>query len=518
MKGRIAGALALAAVATIVAALIAVPLNESSSRGAPDRSTAAGLASGPSAAAGSSPAIPSPGATLLPARLSDGRPLGVRHVPVRLDNGYQADNGYRMLDLDRGELTAVLARFPTHAKLLALPAGRLLCACTTPVGGWASATAARVEIRVFQPDGRLVKRIRVGTYVGSREGWDPDNGPPFDTTAGLNADGRFLFLSWIGRRATGWRSGIDVVDLANGRVVQRLRLPDHPLLIGRATAFPWLPTVEVSPGDRMVITRGVVSGGSLATERWSARFGSGRIEGLAPFASGPGTVDECAQEFEWEVATDDVYVGICSTALGLVVRRVRLDGRPLGDTAVPDLLRNEGWQSGHVVDRQGQSYIVWDASTLHVYRIDLASGAIAASAVLSEPVGAGADSPLGLLGSLGRWLAPSVAAKIPYGGSLTLSPDGRRLFALAGTIWVLDPRTLEVLDRWQPAAELIGIALSRDGQLLFAEGIAGFDADGSRRPEQGASLTIYDAASGSIRLLLGQLGDGWLGLEPTLMP
>ena len=75
-----------------------------------------------------------------------------------------------------------------------------------------------------------------------------------------------------------------------------------------------------------------------------------------------------------------------------------------------------------------------------------------------------------------------------------------------------------ILDQLRGSADIVAIALSHDGRLLFAEGLAGVDAAGAEQLDQGASLVVYDARNGQIRLILGQLGDGWLGLEPGLMP
>jgi hypothetical protein len=49
-------------------------------------------------------------------------------------------------------------------------------------------------------------------------------------------------------------------------------------------------------------------------------------------------------------------------------------------------------------------------------------------------------------------------------------------------------------------------AVSADGRFVYAAGLPGVDAAGRPKLRQQASITVFDTADGSIRLIAGQLG------------
>ena len=111
--------------------------------------------------------------------------------------------------------------------------------------------------------------------------------------------------------------------------------------------------------------------------------------------------------------------------------------------------------------------------------------------------------------------------------SLALSPDGTRLYLLATTatspvdttagssgVWVFDAGTLAILGHWAPTADFISIAVSSDGAYVYAAGMPGKDAAGNQTG-QDASVTVYQASSGQVRVIAGQLGQVYLNLAPT---
>ena len=105
-----------------------------------------------------------------------------------------------------------------------------------------------------------------------------------------------------------------------------------------------------------------------------------------------------------------------------------------------------------------------------------------------------------------------------FSGTLTGSLDGERLYALgfdpqpasdSGTqpsrgIFVIDRRTLALVDRWAPATDYFEVT-ALPGGYVAAAGLAGVKEDGLVAPWQ-ASLTIHDAADGRILVRFGQLG------------
>jgi hypothetical protein len=112
-----------------------------------------------------------------------------------------------------------------------------------------------------------------------------------------------------------------------------------------------------------------------------------------------------------------------------------------------------------------------------------------------------------------------VAAKIFLEPALVASPDGTRIYGLgvqapvgetggaSHGVYAFDANSLEPVGHWQPTADLVSLAISPDGQFVYAAGQAGVDAAGAAAPYQ-ASITVYATADGSVRLIAGALGDG----------
>ena len=104
---------------------------------------------------------------------------------------------------------------------------------------------------------------------------------------------------------------------------------------------------------------------------------------------------------------------------------------------------------------------------------------------------------------LGHQIAPSAAAK-----DLLFTPglwraNGRRIFALgvdgengAGNstgVDAFDADTLAPLWHAEPTRDFSSMAINADGTAVYASA-------------HGASITVFDGASGQIRLLAGQIG------------
>lgn len=128
---------------------------------------------------------------------------------------------------------------------------------------------------------------------------------------------------------------------------------------------------------------------------------------------------------------------------------------------------------------------------------------------------------------VGRWIAPSALAKMNLEPGVVASVDGTRIYALgiggpdggAGStgVFAIDAKTLGVVGTWAPLADLASLAVSLDGRFVYAAGQGGISATGQPTPSRGASITVYDTADGSVRLVAGQLGTGDLWLtEPVL--
>ncbi|MDQ3871230.1 MAG: hypothetical protein M3301_06410, partial [Chloroflexota bacterium] len=217
-----------------------------------------------------------------------------------------------------------------------------------------------------------------------------------------------------------------------------------------------------------------------------------------------------------------IYYAFCyPPGGGALLRRVSLDGSLLGDTSLA-ALGTEAVGLGRVSAPTGK-WFIWNPFGRTIARLDPVTGVVEATATV--PAMTSSTSRDGLVGSLGRgigeWLAPGATAKMYLDPSIAVSPDGTRVYVLgvnstrmeemggSSGVWVLDATSLRVVDRWGPTADFTSLRLSEDGRWVFAAGMPEFDAQGNRN-DWPASVTAYDARTGQVRLIAGDLGQEWL--------
>jgi hypothetical protein len=196
------------------------------------------------------------------------------------------------------------------------------------------------------------------------------------------------------------------------------------------------------------------------------------------------------------------------------VRRVGLDGSEAWRTPIPRGQSEVG--GGPLAARWGNAVFLWDPVAASIARVDLASGEL----TTSQPATAAGTGPLDAVAALGRrvghWIAPSALAKVHLDPGLVVSPDGSRVYAIGVTssnpegsgstgVFVFDAASLERLGNWDPTADFTSIAISADSRFVYASGQGGVNADGVAS-RNGASVTVFDASDGSVRLIAGTLG------------
>jgi hypothetical protein len=518
---RLSGAGALAIGLTVGLSLVAVwitmpngrPGLAGTSPTASGSQAATGSQAAPSRAAtpeGTAPSAPSPLPKLtLNGALPDPTSVLVRSGP-----------GFAIADLTTGTLGTPLDGATGSSEVRRLADGRYVCLCVTTdafQGAWPS--HAVVELRTYDAAGTPTGTTPVGEYSGGPHprpiilGEEPQD---IDVAISYSPDGRLGYVGWSTRQPPVWRSGIVVLDLATQGVVRRLELPDTSIGPDDAPVNVLAPRVAVGPEAKDAL----ISRQRYTVEGLPQTYLNGTDHFLVP-ASFPATTaarpfagGQSCPDGQADAGLTDGGNGwfVCWSSTGglMTVRRVSPAGDLLGDTQVNSMGEGGSWTVS------GSSIYFWRPVSRTVDRVDLVSGAMTSgSAPAPTAVGGSGSSPLE---ALGRWLAPSTTAKILLQPGIVVSPGPEpMLYAIgigsgdatgAGStgVFVFDSRTLQPLAHWSPVADFVSLAMSPDGKFVYAAGAPGVDADG-RRTSNAASITVYDAGDGSVRLVAGELSN-----------
>jgi len=523
--GRLGRAALLAIGGTVILALAATQLLSPASR-----APVIGNGAGTGARAGPSQAASSAGGRATASPSAHGGPALSEQLVVH-------GNADRILNLATGRIGPALTRNWAD-RLIDLGGGVYRCVCLERSTSRGLERVA-IHLRDMTADGTIGRDITLGEYTGRP---DPhvsgDQGESVSITSAVDPRGQLLFLGRATRQPPRWTVGVDVVDLDAGRVVQSLSLWTSATHVGSgASAFAryaWPPQIVVSPdGDRVVMQASVMTIGEIdRTAYWSAPVDGFKVGTLRRLPGGTDSLSgkDCRDAFASFLDRRTLFtVCVSPSEAGVVfVRRVTLDGRSLGDidlsTTFPDT-----YLPGRLLDRASGALYIWDPFSLTIARVDLRTGTItrrvldrAVLATGRDPGTAhGANPVAGLARVLGRWIAPTAAAKVWLEPALALSPDGSRLYLLAvngrdftdvdagsAGVIVLDSTSLGVLDHWPPAADLVSIATSADGRLVYASGMPSAEVSGART--EPASVTVYDRETGRQVAFIGQLGEDWV--------
>lgn len=525
---RLVGATALALAATVALSGLAVWLT------GPRRDP--GLVAGvPTAAPGTSASgslLPRPSATTTP---SNGPlPKLVRFGDLPSVTRVLVVNGgtHRLVDLTTGDSSpALFPRHDTEYAVLPRPAGGWVCICGDyRTGTGADPTNLILTLEPVDAAGVRGQPVKARTVKGVL---DPEAAPgeqpqAVDVKVTASPDGGVAFIGWSYRGATrGWVAGVDVVDLSTLTTVSTIALPSTEP--GPTSGRVWsriAPAVAVSPVGRTLLMSSdwYVSTTSASvpsgTDHWSAAW-DGRAPG-ALAGAGSSTSDTCGENRAGFVDATTIFT-VCWWDSTPAIERHRLDGGLIDRVDLPAAMRSTE-PSAALLTVAPDAVYTWQTRDRTIARYDLKAGTVL-QAQAPEPVAVAPDD--GLLARLGRQLgnaiAPPVAAKVFLQPGLLVSQDGSRVYAL-GTVtrdgapgsqgvFVFDARSLQPLGNWAPTADLMSIAISPDGGSLYAAGMAGVDVAGVQRwTESGyASITVFDTADGSIRLIAGEVApsDVW---------
>ncbi|MGH2407669.1 MAG: YncE family protein [Candidatus Limnocylindrales bacterium] len=443
---------------------------------------------------------------------------------------YDGD-GLRKVDLRTGDLTTTDACAGINQQtFLRLPDGGVLALCLAraPRADGLDITATLERIG---PGGGVSAQFLVGTYSGRS---DPAAAPsaradPVNISASVGPDGR-IYVGWAEQQGSkSWRLGIDAVTWPPGAssakipgayVSQHFALP--ALRSSDVTGMFTGPLVRIAPdGKHAVIHSHDYTFQSQGRRYdWSvAMAANGTFASPVAWpASGAGTLADasCAGSFsdgsDEGFASATTYFAVCGQG-PVALSVVGLDGSPVGASAT----FNGGFTSNGLIDRARNAYLAWDPFNREVSRIDLSTLKVSTMALGTGAVSA--DPLAGLGRALGAWLVPTAAAKVFLLPSMILSPDGSRLYVIGSTgtftasdasstgIWVIDPVSLAVLGHWPPTADYVSIGLSADGTELYAAaGAGGISPNSPGTANLPASVTVFDASTGAVKAVAGQLG------------
>lgn len=514
-----AGRAAMAAIAlTVVAALVAVVITRPPQQPAGTPNPTGGATAEPTAGA----------ATPLPKLVLNGDVPFPTRILVENDAGDIA-----LVDLASGTIGASFARTQWPSAMSVTATGLVVCVCITtaaPVDGYP--TQFDVRLRTFTRATTPVRDDPVDVLVGKPDPRvPPTRADHVWTSISFSPDDRYAFIGWSTRDAPVWHGGVIVVDIAAGAVTGRPAFPDMTTGEGDARRTVGAPRVLGQAADgTILLARSWAEWGSanvdtepirVGDDAYQARVVDGSLADLVPVPEAA----TCSGSFVRAGSRPGggIWVTCAGPSGGLTLRRVAGDGTSLG----AESMTRTGFIDGDTtaVSADGRIFYAWDPGTSTLTRIDLESGdrvdrqlKVASASV--DPMTA-----------FGRWLAPTAAAKSILRGAILVSPDGTRLYVLAvqpgaderapggsAGVLVVDAGTLQVVDHWPPAADLMSISLNAGGTLLYAAGLPGVDASGSPSPAQGASVTVYDTATGVQRLVAGQLGTGMLSFPGPVVP
>jgi hypothetical protein len=522
---RLAGPATAAVVATVIVAFLAVWLTTPRANRA-----IVGASSSPSGAAPSIPSSPRPTVTSLPSLFRTG------DLPQPAQLIVRSGDAYRIADLTNGTVGAkVIGSHSGPTTVLARPGGGWLCVCADWTGSsFGPPSGLNVSLETVDAAGTPGPRSTITSLRGTA---DPGSSPVssaqpnapqtelelVDIAASGSSDGRYAFVSWSARQGgAGWKSGIDVVDLASATVVSSTPLAvAEPAGAGGRLSTRIAPRIALAPsGNRILVSSfWFVEDASAATppsgmDHWTAPFARNAIGPMTPAGS---TASSSCGEVDSGLIDATTYWVVCSASSGgLAIERRTLDGTTIDRTAVSST--SSPLDGGALLARLGDRLYLWDPIAAHLTRFDLATGKVASATGIAD---ASETSPLdavAMLGQqIGRWMAPPAMAKSILEPALVVSADGSRVYALgigapnasgdSGStgVYAFDATSLAAIGHWTPTADFFSLALAPDGGSLYASGQAGVDAGGHSSVDE-ASITVYDTADGSVRLIAGRLG------------
>ena len=445
------------------------------------------------------------------------------------------ESSFAVVDLGTGTLGQAVASGQYGTTVRRAPDGSLYCLCITG-DTYAAGTYSHMVVTWNRyTDGVVSATGVVGEYRGQPTAEDhanPDQPQNVTVRVSFGSDPGLAFVGWTVHAHPAWKSGLAVVDVSTGEVTQRIDLPDTADGTETSRTGADAPRVIGSAGaGRVAIARPWYTWSPPASQNASYHFGADvyvavfdgrRLSNVVGMAAASQCGDQVIAS--GTVASGSWWLGCAGDQFRqTVVRRLSPDDRVLGDTQVSTVLDTGEFTGTSAVSQDGTALYLWNAMSLVLTRVDLETGKV------STGEGQQTASSGGPLAALGRWLTPTAMAKVLLSSGIALSPDGSRIYVLgissgasgqepAGSagLFVFDAASLAQVDRWDATADFVSLAVSADGRFVYAAGSPEMSASGATTG-QAASITVFDASDGSVRLVAGQLGQGFILFPSTIV-
>jgi hypothetical protein len=449
-------------------------------------------------------------------------------------------DGLRVLDLGGGTVGGVVYTDFSRDVVIRAPDGNgWWCVCMQDSGGdEATGVTREVQLLRIAADG-TASAPRTITTLGDAK--DPAANRAIQTDIDLGPDG-LSGLVTVGRQTTtSWEYSVARIDLVQATIgpwtaVGRQMAPpapepsatpnpDNPGTYVNAAG----PYIRLSPDGSQAVIWSQIQQVSNDTITFTENLGWRIPVDAAGNPGEPLAAAAFARFPDWCPFTafvrDDRLVATCLVfpvegSSGQPALRLFDIGSDGEVTRQLDLPQPEGFFAEPLLDTANGVMWLWDASNLTLTRVDTTDLTITSTTfdplVERTPgVAAFRDAPR-------VWDRPGSAVRMFGPRLMTGSLDGRRLYLLGydrqprqgrdapGSLGVLvvDPSSLELVDRWAPAAYYSSVESVLDGKVVAVGGQGGMDADGRSAPWVG-SMTLHDAQDGRILMRFGQVGEGF---------
>jgi hypothetical protein len=413
------------------------------------------------------------------------------------------------------------------------PNGGWLCVC---FGRTNTGQAETLEIVVKYLDSNAVERSGAAIETVESTVDPPAQDVDSHVDVVLSPDGRTAYVAIAARRPAGWSVSVRAIDISRGAPIGQKELAAIDVAPPTAEEVEqgygtWLagPFLRLSPdGNRLLVYHWLEkstdsSWGRLGTsvsvvDVAAESNGGGSLGSVA--ALGGAIVESMGTCYYAQWLTEDSIVGLCwreeqtGGEAPMEVVSFGLDGsRVAGFDYTPD--PDNGFAEP-VLDTANRRLYLWspvghrldvleiERGRVETVTVDPASGAVSGDAIQNA-------------GQWPDWKTLSSDYTPWTTRALLGDPRGTHLFAVgmkrgpndggrgewygSTGIWVFDTPTLDLVDRWQPAAPYVGLGMSRDSRWVYALSQGGADTDGNPSGWP-PTVSVHDARDGRLAVQL----------------